>query len=120
MRVSQALSLMNEMLSESVMLPASEHSLWSRARSPQECRKQHIVSAKGFPCCRGHPNNRVLSERSRTAVRPRFGQKGHHFTPALGSARSKGKNRHSFVKAYSTYLVKVTTGFGEGGVFIHV
>lgn len=84
MRVSQALSLMNEMLSESVMLPASEHRPWSRARSPQECRKHHIVSTKG-----GHPNNRVMSERSRTAVRPRFGQKGHHFTPALGSAQSK-------------------------------
>jgi len=64
-----------------------------------------------FLFCRGHPNNRVMSERSRTAVRPRFGQKGHHFTPALGSAQSKGKNRHSLMKAYITYLVKVITGF---------
>lgn len=64
-----------------------------------------------FLFCRGHPNNRVTSERSRTAVRPRFGQKGHHFTPALGSAQSKGKNRHSLMKAYITYLVKVITGF---------
>uniref|UniRef100_A0A8C2T5G2 Ciliosis and planar polarity effector complex subunit 1 n=1 Tax=Coturnix japonica TaxID=93934 RepID=A0A8C2T5G2_COTJA len=48
MRVSQALSLVNEVLSETLMFPASERRQWSSARSPQECRKQHIVSTKGF------------------------------------------------------------------------
>uniref|UniRef100_A0A8C3LG50 Ciliogenesis and planar polarity effector 1 n=1 Tax=Chrysolophus pictus TaxID=9089 RepID=A0A8C3LG50_CHRPC len=84
MRLSQALSLMNEMLSETMMVPASEHRPWSRARSPQECRKQRTVSTKG-----GRPYSCVLSERHRTAARHCFGQKGHHFTPALGSTWSK-------------------------------
>ncbi|XP_032297134.1 ciliogenesis and planar polarity effector 1 isoform X2 [Coturnix japonica] len=84
MRVSQALSLVNEVLSETLMFPASERRQWSSARSPQECRKQHIVSTKG-----GHPNIHVMSERNRIAARPCFGQKGRHFTPALGSTRSK-------------------------------
>uniref|UniRef100_A0A803XPF1 Ciliosis and planar polarity effector complex subunit 1 n=1 Tax=Meleagris gallopavo TaxID=9103 RepID=A0A803XPF1_MELGA len=84
MRVSQALSLMNEMLSETMTVPASEHRPWSRARSPQECRKQLTASTKG-----GHPYSCVLSERHRTAARHCFGQKGHRFTPALGSTRSK-------------------------------
>uniref|UniRef100_U3IMM2 Ciliosis and planar polarity effector complex subunit 1 n=1 Tax=Anas platyrhynchos platyrhynchos TaxID=8840 RepID=U3IMM2_ANAPP len=44
MRVSQALSLMNEMLSETVVLPASEHRPLSRTRSPQECKKRHMMS----------------------------------------------------------------------------
>ncbi|OXB79180.1 UNVERIFIED_CONTAM: hypothetical protein H355_006639 [Colinus virginianus] len=57
-------------------------------------------------CCRGHPSSRGLSERSRTAARHCFGQKGYHFTPALGSTQSKGKNRPSFMKAYVMYLVK--------------
>ncbi|NXJ08669.1 CPLN1 protein, partial [Odontophorus gujanensis] len=99
MRVSQAFSLMNELLSETVMLPATEHRPLSRTGLPQECRKRHTVPAKGFClfvcCCRGHPSSRGLSERSRTAARPCFGQKGYHYTPALGSAQSKGKNRPS-------------------------
>ncbi|XP_042731159.1 ciliogenesis and planar polarity effector 1 isoform X3 [Lagopus leucura] len=86
MRVSQALSVMNEMLSETVMVPASERRPWSRARSPQECRKQSSVSTKG-----GYPYTCVLSERHRTAARHCFGQKAHHFTPALSSTWSKGR-----------------------------
>uniref|UniRef100_A0A8B9ZZS3 Ciliogenesis and planar polarity effector 1 n=1 Tax=Anas zonorhyncha TaxID=75864 RepID=A0A8B9ZZS3_9AVES len=85
MRVSQALSLMNEMLSETVVLPASEHRPLSRTRSPQECKKRHMMSARG-----GHPKSRVLSERSRAAAKPSFGQKDHHFTPTLGLKQPKG------------------------------
>ncbi|XP_068524064.1 ciliogenesis and planar polarity effector 1 isoform X3 [Anas acuta] len=85
MRVSQALSLMNEMLSETVVLPASEHRPLSRTRSPQECKKRHMMSARG-----GHPKSRVLSERSRAAAKPNFGQKDHHFTPTLGLKQPKG------------------------------
>uniref|UniRef100_A0A8B9BDT8 Ciliosis and planar polarity effector complex subunit 1 n=1 Tax=Anser brachyrhynchus TaxID=132585 RepID=A0A8B9BDT8_9AVES len=48
MRVSQALSLMNEILSETVVLPASEHRPLSRTRSPQECKKRHMMSARGI------------------------------------------------------------------------
>ncbi|XP_021235237.1 protein JBTS17 isoform X2 [Numida meleagris] len=87
MRISQALSLMNEMLSETLLLPPSEHRPLSRTRSPQECRKQHIMSTKG-----GHPSSCVPSERSRTAGRLCFGQKGHDFTPSLGSTQSKGND----------------------------
>ncbi|KFR01580.1 Uncharacterized protein C5orf42, partial [Nipponia nippon] len=102
MRISQALSLMNEMLSETVVLPANEHRLLSRTRSPQEDRKRRMASTKGgkyfgfvvvfFPFCRGHLNSPVLSERSRIAARPSFGQKVHRFTPALGLTHSRGKN----------------------------
>ncbi|KFP23034.1 Uncharacterized protein C5orf42, partial [Egretta garzetta] len=104
-RISQALSLMNEMLSETVVLPASEHRPLSRTRSSQEYRKRRMVSTKGgnylgfvivcwlfFSCCRGHPSIPVLSERSRTAAKPSFGQKVHHFTPTLGLTQSRGKN----------------------------
>lgn len=84
MRVSQALSLMNEMLSETVVLPASEHRPLSRTRSPQECKKRHMMSARGE-----HPKSRVLSERSRAAAKPSFGQKDHHFTPTLGLKQPK-------------------------------
>ncbi|NXC41559.1 CPLN1 protein, partial [Penelope pileata] len=87
MRISQALSLMNEMLSETVALSANEHRCFCRTRSPQECRKQHIVSTKG-----GNPTSCVLAERRRTAAKPSSGQKGHHFTPALGLTHSRGKN----------------------------
>ncbi|KFW09145.1 Uncharacterized protein C5orf42, partial [Fulmarus glacialis] len=99
MRISQALSLMNEMLSETVVLPANEHKPLSRTRSPQEYRKRHMASPKGiwallffFSCCRGHPNNPVLSERRRIAAKPSFRQKVHHFTPTLGLTQSRGKN----------------------------
>ncbi|NXT54938.1 CPLN1 protein, partial [Pluvianellus socialis] len=102
MRISQALSLMNEMLSETVVLPANERRPLSRIRSPQEYRKRHMASTKGvwtllllwFFChCRGHPKTPVLSERSRIAAKPSFGQKVHRFTPALGFPQSRGKNR---------------------------
>ncbi|NXP07620.1 CPLN1 protein, partial [Thinocorus orbignyianus] len=92
MRISQALSLMNEMLSETVVLPANEHRPLSRTRSPQESRKRHITPTKGFSCCRGHLNSPVLSDRSRIAAKTSFRQKVHRFTPALGLTQSRGKN----------------------------
>ncbi|XP_014803078.1 PREDICTED: uncharacterized protein C5orf42 homolog isoform X2 [Calidris pugnax] len=85
MRISQALSLMNEMLSETVVLPANEHRPLSRSRSPQECRKRRMASPKG-----GHLNSPLLSERSRIAAKPNFGQKVHRFTPTLGLTQSRG------------------------------
>ncbi|XP_075597436.1 ciliogenesis and planar polarity effector 1 [Balearica regulorum gibbericeps] len=85
MRISQALSLMNEMLSETKVLSANEHRPLSRTRSPQEYRKRHMASAKG-----GHPNSPVLSERSRIAAKPSFGHKVHRFMPALGFTQSRG------------------------------
>ncbi|KFP41283.1 Uncharacterized protein C5orf42, partial [Chlamydotis macqueenii] len=99
-RISQALSLMNEMLSETVVLPASEHRPLSRTRSPQEYRKQHMASTKGmwtllmgfFSCCRGYLNSPALSERSRTGAKANFGRKEHCFTPTLGLTQSRGKN----------------------------
>ncbi|XP_074021935.1 ciliogenesis and planar polarity effector 1 [Numenius arquata] len=84
-RISQALSLMNEMLSETVVLPADEHRPLSRSRSPQEYRKRHMASAKGE-----HLKSPVLSERSRIAAKPSFGQKVHRFTPTLGLTQSRG------------------------------
>ncbi|NXX00436.1 CPLN1 protein, partial [Larus smithsonianus] len=106
MRISQALSLMNEMLSETVVLPTSEHSPLSRTRSPQEYRKRHMASTKGqwevfelsccvvfFFSCRGHLKSPVLSERGKIAAKPSFGQKVHRFTPTLGLTQSRGKNR---------------------------
>ncbi|NXW50937.1 CPLN1 protein, partial [Nyctiprogne leucopyga] len=87
MRISQALSLMNEMLSETLVLPANEHRPLSSTRSPQEYRKRHMASTKG-----GHLNSPVLSGRSRIAAKPNFGQKVHRFTPALGLTQSMGKN----------------------------
>ncbi|NXK10592.1 CPLN1 protein, partial [Herpetotheres cachinnans] len=83
MRISQALSLMNEMLSETVVLPANEHRPLSRARSPQKYRRC-IASAT-----RGHPNSPVLPERSRTAAKPSLSQKVHRLTPALGLTQSR-------------------------------
>ncbi|NXF57222.1 CPLN1 protein, partial [Ciccaba nigrolineata] len=99
MRISQALSLMNEMLPETVVLPENEHRPLSRTRSPQEYRKGYLASTKGiwallffFCCCREHPNSPVLSERSRIAAKSSFHQKVHRFTPALGLTQSRGKN----------------------------
>ncbi|KGL87681.1 Uncharacterized protein C5orf42, partial [Charadrius vociferus] len=87
MRISQALSLMNEMLSETVVFPANDHTQLSRTRSPQEYRKRHMASTKG-----GHPKSPVLSEGSRIATKPSFGQKIHHFSPAFGLTQSRAKN----------------------------
>uniref|UniRef100_A0A672U9I4 Ciliosis and planar polarity effector complex subunit 1 n=1 Tax=Strigops habroptila TaxID=2489341 RepID=A0A672U9I4_STRHB len=84
-RISQALSLMNEMLSETVVLPANEHRILSKTRSPQEYRRRCMASAK-----RGHPNSSAVSERSRIAAKPSFGQKVHRFTPSLGLTHSRG------------------------------
>ncbi|XP_039399480.1 ciliogenesis and planar polarity effector 1 isoform X8 [Mauremys reevesii] len=89
LRVSQALSLMNEMLSETVQLPASElRPLSKTMRSPRDFRKQHLTSA------RGRPGSRSLSasqaERSRTAAKPDFGQARSHSTPPQGLAQSGG------------------------------
>ncbi|KFW07441.1 Uncharacterized protein C5orf42, partial [Eurypyga helias] len=99
-RISQALSLMNEMLSETTVLPANEHRAVSRTRTPQEYRKRHVASTKGIcallmfssSCCRGYPNSPVQAERSRIAAKPSFGQKVHRLTPAVGLTQSRGKN----------------------------
>ncbi|XP_051498619.1 ciliogenesis and planar polarity effector 1 [Apus apus] len=86
-RMSQALCLMNEMLCEAVVLPASEHRPLSRTRTPQEYRKRCVASTKG-----GHMNSPgpVLPERSRIAAKPSFGQKVHRFTSSLGLTQSRG------------------------------
>ncbi|NWQ72040.1 CPLN1 protein, partial [Neopipo cinnamomea] len=95
MRISQALSLMNEMLSET---PANDHKTLSSTRSPQGYRRRHMGSIFKLCCCvcvfsycRGHLNSPVLSERSRIAAKPSFGQRIHHCTPALGLTQSRGK-----------------------------
>ncbi|NWS50316.1 CPLN1 protein, partial [Probosciger aterrimus] len=92
MRISQALSLMNEMLSETVVSPANEHRTLSKTKSPQEYKKR-LVKYLGFvfSCCRGHPNSSVVSERSKIAAKHSFGQKVHRFTPSLGLTHSRGK-----------------------------
>ncbi|NXW38949.1 CPLN1 protein, partial [Phaetusa simplex] len=88
MRVSQALSLMNEMLSETVMLPTNEYRPLSRTRSPQEYRKRHMASTNG-----GHLKSPFLSVRGKIAAKHSFGQEVHRFTPTLGLTQSRGKNR---------------------------
>ncbi|NWZ05327.1 CPLN1 protein, partial [Agelaius phoeniceus] len=98
-RVSEALSLMNEMLSETVASPASDHRTLASTRSAQAYRRRKMASSTGFvalvflSCCRGHLHSPVLAERSRTAAKPGFGQKVQRFTPALGLTQSRGKNR---------------------------
>ncbi|KAM9367380.1 ciliogenesis and planar polarity effector 1 [Phaethornis superciliosus] len=84
-RISQALSLMNELLSERVVLPANEHRPFSRTGSPHEYRKRHMAFTK-----RAHLNSPVLPERSRGAAKPSFGQKVHHFASTLGLTQSRG------------------------------
>ncbi|XP_014112487.1 PREDICTED: uncharacterized protein C5orf42 homolog isoform X3 [Pseudopodoces humilis] len=80
-RISQALSLMNEMLSETV---SGDHRTLSSTRSPQAYRR-NAASSTG-----GHLNSPVLAERSRIAAKPGFGQKVQRFTPALGLTQSRG------------------------------
>ncbi|NWU36129.1 CPLN1 protein, partial [Hylia prasina] len=99
-RISQALSLMNEMLSETLASPASDHNrTLSSTRSPQAYRRRNVASSTGivvlgFLCsCRGHLNSPVLAERSsRIAAKPGCSQKVQRFTPALGLTQSRGKN----------------------------
>ncbi|NWV13581.1 CPLN1 protein, partial [Ptilonorhynchus violaceus] len=86
-RISQALSLMNEMLSETAASPASDDKTLSSTRSPQAHRGRNVTSST-----RGHLNSSVLTERSRTAAKPVFGQKVQHFTPTRGLTWSRGKN----------------------------
>ncbi|NXM94811.1 CPLN1 protein, partial [Sylvia borin] len=98
-RVSQALSLMNEMLSETVASPASDHRTLSSTRSPQAYRRRNVASSTGFvvlgffSSCRGNLNSPVLAERSsRIASKHGCGQKVQRFTPALGLTQPRGKN----------------------------
>ncbi|NXY07366.1 CPLN1 protein, partial [Pteruthius melanotis] len=97
-RISQALSLMNEMLSDTVASPASDHRTLSSTRSPQEYTRRDVASTL-LLCwffdlsCRGHLNSPVLAERSRIAAKPGFSQKVQRFTPALGLKQSRGKNK---------------------------
>nr|XP_009678942.1 PREDICTED: uncharacterized protein C5orf42 homolog isoform X1 [Struthio camelus australis] len=96
MRVSQALFLMNEMLSETAVLPENEHRPLSKTRSLQEYRKQHIASTN-----RRHPKSCILSERSRIAAKSSFGQTRPCFTPALGLAQSRGNTTMLLQKSTS-------------------
>ncbi|NXM41445.1 CPLN1 protein, partial [Gymnorhina tibicen] len=97
-RISQALSLMNEMLSDTVASPASDHRTLSSTRSHQEYRRRNVASTLlscwvfSLSCCRGHLNSPVLAERSRIAAKPGFGQRVQRFTPAPGLTQSRGKN----------------------------
>ncbi|XP_037979830.1 ciliogenesis and planar polarity effector 1 isoform X5 [Motacilla alba alba] len=84
-RVSEALSLMNEMLSETMASPASDHRTLSSTRSAQSYQRRKVASSTG-----GHLKSPVLAERSRTAAKPGFGQKVQRFTPALGLTQSRG------------------------------
>ncbi|XP_050842832.1 ciliogenesis and planar polarity effector 1 isoform X4 [Serinus canaria] len=84
-RVSEALSLMNEMLSETVASPASDHRMLSSTRSAQAYRRRKVASSTG-----GDLKSPVLVERSRTAAKPGFVQKVQRFTPALGLTYSRG------------------------------
>ncbi|NXS36985.1 CPLN1 protein, partial [Pomatostomus ruficeps] len=95
-RISQAFSLLNEMLSETVSSPASDHRTLSSRRSPQAYRRSSTGCVVGsfFPLSsyRGHLNSPALTEKSRIPAKPGFGQKVQRFTPDLGLTQSKGKN----------------------------
>ncbi|NWH84415.1 CPLN1 protein, partial [Aegithalos caudatus] len=92
-RVSQALSLMNEMLSETVPSPTSDQGTLSSTRSPQAYRRNLWCVGVFLSSCRGHLHSPVLAERSsRTAAKPNCSQKVQRFAPALGLTQSRGKN----------------------------
>ncbi|NXS89545.1 CPLN1 protein, partial [Erpornis zantholeuca] len=97
-RISQTLSLMKEMLTDTAASPASAHRTLSSLRSPREYTRRNVASTLllccffSLSCCRGHLNSPVLAERSRIAAKRGFGQKVQHFTPALGLTQSRGKN----------------------------
>ncbi|NXI27915.1 CPLN1 protein, partial [Sterrhoptilus dennistouni] len=93
-RISQALSLMNEMLSETAASPASDHRTLSTTRSPEAHRRRNRYCVVFLSSCRGHLNSPVLAERSsRIAAKPGCGQKVQRFTPALGLTQFRGKTR---------------------------
>ncbi|NXC89375.1 CPLN1 protein, partial [Cercotrichas coryphoeus] len=92
-RISQALSLMSEMLSETVPSPTSDHRTLCSTRSPQAYRRRNLCCVGFLSSCRGYLSSPVLAERSRIAATPGFGQKVQRFTPALGLTQSRGKNR---------------------------
>ncbi|XP_074851741.1 ciliogenesis and planar polarity effector 1 [Carettochelys insculpta] len=90
LRVSQALSLMNEMLSDTVQLPASEsRELSKTVISPQDFRKPHLTSTRG-----SRPGNCSISasqaERRRNAANPGLSQARSHSTPPHGLAQFRG------------------------------
>ncbi|XP_077027401.1 ciliogenesis and planar polarity effector 1 isoform X5 [Agelaius phoeniceus] len=104
-RVSEALSLMNEMLSETVASPASDHRTLASTRSAQAYRRRKMASSTG-----GHLHSPVLAERSRTAAKPGFGQKVQRFTPALGLTQSRGNAYMLLQKNISRRLRNATNG----------
>ncbi|KAF2984647.1 hypothetical protein EK904_012568 [Melospiza melodia maxima] len=107
-RVSDALSLMNEMLSETVASPASDHRALSSTRSAQAYRRRKVASSTG-----GHLNSPVLAERSRTAAKPGFGQKVQPFTPALGFTQSRGNACMLLQKSTSRRRLRNATNAAE-------
>ncbi|NXT30061.1 CPLN1 protein, partial [Syrrhaptes paradoxus] len=84
-RISQAVALVNEMLSDAAVFRENERRRLSGTRSPQEYRRRCMASTKGV-----HP---VVSEGSRGASKCSFDQKVHRFPPALGLTQSRGKKR---------------------------
>lgn len=77
-----------------------------------------VVVSFFFSSCRGHLKSPVLSERTRIATKPSFGQKVHRFSPAFGLTQSRAKNRTFLMKARTEDDVQGTTRFWEGGALI--